>query len=68
MLTVNVFVLRTVPPEADGRLVLRFPLDREINRRHGLPAGPVQRHQNLRRQHDEREAVRGLFCQANVVG
>ena len=57
----NVFVLGAVPPEADGRLVLRLPFHREVDRRHGLPAGPVQRHQDLRRQHDERVAVRGLF-------
>ena len=65
-LTVNVFVLWTVPPEADCRLVLRLPLHREVDRRHGLPAGPVQRHQDLRRQHDERKPVRGLFYQRRM--
>ena len=65
-LTVNVFVLWAVPPEADCRLVLRLPLHREVDRGHGLPAGPVQRHQDLRRQHDERKPVRGLFHQRRI--
>ena len=58
--TVNVFVLGAVSPEADRRLVLRLALHREVDRRHGLPPGAVQRHQDLRREHDEREAVRRL--------
>ena len=58
-----VLVLWAVPPEAYCGLVLRLPLNREVDRSHGLPARPVQRHQDLRRQHDEREPVRRLFCE-----